>query len=287
LTAGNDGKALVYDHDTVAFGMSALGGSPDAAAVTFTPTTATDWNTDADPGNVDGALDQLAARVDDLEAAGGGTNVATDPLWDVAGDLAQGTGNNTGARLPIGTANQLLRVNSGATAAEWASVGRVLISEATPTGTSVSFTSIPNTYKSLYLEYVARSDRSGQTTEVLNLEFNADTTATNYRRQRLSAIGAAASAATGDDNTFAGIPAVNATAGQACYGWCRVIQYAGTAFNKIYINTFLYRSAATTNELSLYSAEWESTNAITRIDIVTVNGSNFVSGTTFRLYGEN
>ncbi len=47
------------------------GGIPDAADVTYTPTVATDWNSDTDPGDVDGALDQLAERVDDLEAGAG------------------------------------------------------------------------------------------------------------------------------------------------------------------------------------------------------------------------
>ena len=50
------------------------------------------------------------------------TNIpmATDVIWDAAGDLAVGTGANTGAKLSKGTALQQLRVNSGATALEWA-----------------------------------------------------------------------------------------------------------------------------------------------------------------------
>ena len=52
--------------------------------------------------------------------AGGGGAMATDVIWDVAGDLVQGTGANTAARLAIGTALQVLRVNAGATAVEWA-----------------------------------------------------------------------------------------------------------------------------------------------------------------------
>jgi len=44
--------------------------APDAAAVTYTPAVAADWDSDADPGDVDQALDQLAERVDDLEGAG-------------------------------------------------------------------------------------------------------------------------------------------------------------------------------------------------------------------------
>jgi hypothetical protein len=48
-----------------------------------------------------------------------GNAVATDTIWDAAGDLVQGTGANTAARLAIGTALQVLRVNAGATAVEW------------------------------------------------------------------------------------------------------------------------------------------------------------------------
>lgn len=43
--------------------------TPDASVVTYTPATATDWDSDTDPGNADDALDQLAERVDDLETA--------------------------------------------------------------------------------------------------------------------------------------------------------------------------------------------------------------------------
>lgn len=48
-----------------------------------------------------------------------GGNVATDAIFDAAGDLPVGTGSNTAARLPIGTALQVLRVNAGATALEY------------------------------------------------------------------------------------------------------------------------------------------------------------------------
>lgn len=47
-------------------------GMVDAGDVTYTPTVATDWDSDTDPGDVDEALDQLAERVDDLEGAAGG-----------------------------------------------------------------------------------------------------------------------------------------------------------------------------------------------------------------------
>jgi len=56
-------------------------------------------------------------------ASSGGGAVATDVIWDAAGDLAVGTGSNTAAKLAIGTALQVLRVNAGATALEYAAAG--------------------------------------------------------------------------------------------------------------------------------------------------------------------
>lgn len=93
-------------------------GAVDSDDVTYTPTTVADWDGSADPGDVEQALDQLAERVTDIEAIPPGS-VATDAIWDVAGDLVYATGANTAARLAIGTARQKLRVNSGATAPEW------------------------------------------------------------------------------------------------------------------------------------------------------------------------
>jgi hypothetical protein len=61
----------------------------------------------------------------DRTAVAGSGDVATDTIWDAAGDLVQATGSNTAARLPIGTALQVLRVNAGATAVEWAAAGNV------------------------------------------------------------------------------------------------------------------------------------------------------------------
>ena len=54
------------------------------------------------------------------ETCGGAGDVATDAIWDAAGDLAVGSGANTAARLPMGTANQVLKVNASGTAVEWA-----------------------------------------------------------------------------------------------------------------------------------------------------------------------
>ena len=69
------------------------------------------------------------------------------------GDIYYASAANTPARLGIGTAAQLLAVNSGATAPEWvaapAAGGMTLISTTALSGTSTTVDSIPGTYKGL------------------------------------------------------------------------------------------------------------------------------------------
>ena len=103
----------------------------------------------------------LEALADDIDAdvwAIKGTADAALPetIIDAAGDLIYGSAADTAARLPIGTAGQLLAVNSGATAPEWiaapSSGGMTLISTTNLNGSStVILSSIPSTYKHLLL----------------------------------------------------------------------------------------------------------------------------------------
>jgi hypothetical protein len=71
--------------------------APDARDVTYTPAVAADWDSDADPGNADNALDQLAERVDDLEGATLGDH-------DHSGDAGDG-GTFDAANLTSGAAD--------------------------------------------------------------------------------------------------------------------------------------------------------------------------------------
>lgn len=212
-------------------------------------------------------------------------DLATAAIWDAAGDLVQGTGANTGAKLTIGTANQLLRVNSGATAVEWASVGRVLISELTPTGTSASFTSIPATYKSLWLEWVARTDAAA-TSENIKVYFNNDTTDTNYYREETQGMDTSSSSGEADTSYCGAVAAANAAASDPGIGYAEIPYYAATTFHKMALFMSGERRAAAQQTVRINSVNWEDTSAINRVDILTAGG-NFVSGTTFRLYGVN
>lgn len=63
---GTTGVLQVHTHEG-----TGEGGIIDAMPITFTPADATDWNSSADPGNVDDALDQLADRTKTLEGGAG------------------------------------------------------------------------------------------------------------------------------------------------------------------------------------------------------------------------
>lgn len=61
---------------------------------------------------------RTAGTVQVAASVSGGGSVATDAIWDAAGDLAVGTGANTAAKLGIGSTGQVLTVAAGT--ASWA-----------------------------------------------------------------------------------------------------------------------------------------------------------------------
>ncbi len=81
-----NGKLTDVGGGVVSIDLTGDAGSPDAADVTYTPAVLTDWDGDADPGDVDEALDQLAERVDDLEGGGGAGAPTTAKYVTTAAD---------------------------------------------------------------------------------------------------------------------------------------------------------------------------------------------------------
>jgi hypothetical protein len=77
------------------------------------------------------------AGVETLMSGGaGGGSVATDAIWDAGGDLVQGTGANTAARLALGAAGTVLR-STGSAAAWGAPIGTDYASASTNTAHNV------------------------------------------------------------------------------------------------------------------------------------------------------
>jgi len=76
---------------------------------------------------------------------------------DAGGDLIYGTADNTVGRVAIGTARQMLQVNTGATAPVWANPITLATQQATTSGTSIDFTSIPAGVRRITVMFVGVS----------------------------------------------------------------------------------------------------------------------------------
>lgn len=168
--------------------------------------------------------------------------------------------------------------------------GRTLIDSQTPTGTgTVSFTSIPGTYKKLVIEYVARGTQAAASV-TMRVQLNGDTTAANYRRMLLVAFGASTVAGGGADDGVIddSVIAASGPANNASYGVIEFPFYAGTTFHKQVLGRSAKRvDTATNHQLTEVSTlNWENAGAITQIDLV-LSAGNFASGSIINLYGEN
>ncbi len=72
----NNEIIVIKQDGTVNNGQGGGGAGGDASAITYTPALLTSWNSSADPGNVDGGLDQLASRTKTLETASSNPDAA-------------------------------------------------------------------------------------------------------------------------------------------------------------------------------------------------------------------
>ena len=224
-----------------------------------------------------------------------------------AGDISyRASTANAKSRLAIGTAGQVLTVNSGATAPEWATVsagGMTLISEQTASAnSSLSFTSIAGTYKQLLLVW-SGIYHSGSGS-VFSLRFNNNSTANAYKINGLSGTGATAINSSSQEASYIeavgvnhnptpfGVGVNNSTSVlfTQAQGWLQIDNYASTTKYKTFHTDFhYYKNSATAGYTNVQlMGQWEDTAAITSLDIVRISGSDTFTNSTntsIRLYG--
>jgi hypothetical protein len=156
------------------------------------------------------------------------------------------------------------------------------IAASSPTGTTVTFTSIPQTYKHLRMHIVGRSSYTAYD-QTGNITFNSDTGA-NYRRRYTLSNGSPplypSSASANFSWALPDFPGSYIDANNFASGVCEIFDYADT--NKI--TTLSAFGGYTIGGFGQSSGYWNNTAAITRIDIVLSSG-NWVSGSHFALYG--
>ena len=145
--------------------------------------------------------------------------------------------------------------------------------------TSAEFTSIPGTYTHLQIRCLTGSSNAGAG---MKIEFNSDTSTSNYRNHYLYGTGSAVGAATDGNSNAWGIQGDGATVGMAGHV-VDILDYANT--NKYTTMRSLSGYDANGSGLIWFqSVLWMNTAAITNIKILR-NTSGFNQYSHFALYG--
>jgi hypothetical protein len=141
---------------------------------------------------------------------------------------------------------------------------------------SVTFSSIPATYRDLVVVFVA----AGSTTLQGRVRLNGDT-GSNYNYVRMSGSGSAATSASAASQTSGFLSAIaQATTTGALQMNINIMDYSAT--NKH--TTIISRADQSANGTEAFANRWANTAAVTSVQILTSTG-NWASGTTATLYG--
>ena len=208
---------------------------------------------------------------------------AVDPTTDVvttAGDLIYGTGADAVTRLGIGTASQYLAVNSGATAPEWVTLnagGMTLISTTTLTGSSITLSSIPQTYNNLRL--VVRNYRPSADAGLI-MRINGDS-ASRY----IATLNSSSNSSFGNSAMFIAENQQESSVASQFFSKVEIPDYTNTTTWKIAYRYGLGNGNTdpTYATGSFGTTVYNQTGAITSL-VISPDGANFTSGTVL-LYG--
>jgi hypothetical protein len=197
------------------------------------------------------------------------------------GDTIYSSSGTTPARLGIGTAGQVLTVNSGATAPEWATAssgGMTLLASGTLSGASLALTSISSSYQDLRL--VVRNLLPATDGTAIRLRFNNDSTANRYQWNSV-----ASNALFDKDHIEIQSYSTSNSSSQGI-NMINVYDYANTTTWK-YCDSRNFNNRAGTpanvNIDAIYKGIYNQTGAISQLNLFMSSG-NFTSG-NYYLYG--
>ena len=213
----------------------------------------------------------------DMDFVWGADGGMTNPMT-TTGDTIYSSSGSTPARLGIGTAGQVLQVNSGATAPEWATFaagGMTQLATGTLSGTSTTISSISGSYRNLQL-VIQNSLPASQAG--MALRFNADTT-TNYLTTSTSVIN------TTVNSTYMTVGQDQHTSG-ANLIVVDISDYANATTRKSLRSLAITANNATPGlNLIGYIGSWSGTSAITSISMGFAGFATSATGGTYYLYG--
>ena len=148
---------------------------------------------------------------------------------------------------------------------------------------SISFTSIPSTYKHLQIRIFAKTSRAGQPIDGMNIQFNGDT-ASNYSQHWIQGDGSTASAFGYASQTRGWLGMSGGATGNFSANIVDILDYTSTTKNK----THRYLAGEDANGsglIELGSGVWlNSSTAISSITILP-DYANYVQYSSFALYG--
>lgn len=150
---------------------------------------------------------------------------------------------------------------------------------------SISFTSIPQTYTHLHLSGIARSNRADYA-EFMKVQFNSDTAA-NYSDHHLYGDGTSAAADADTAATYISVIRIaggNAVANGFGGGFMDILDYASASKYKSTRSLFGYDDNGQ-GQVALTGGLWLSTAAIAAITLSPGTGTLFSQYTSFALYG--
>jgi hypothetical protein len=151
---------------------------------------------------------------------------------------------------------------------------------------SISFTSIPSTYKHLQIRLLGRIDRTGESSDFFTVRFNGDT-ASNYSWHALEGSGAANYSESGASTNLprnGDIAATTAGTGIFGAGVVDILEYANTNIYKT-VRSLAGNDRNGSGWIWFGSSNWRSTAAITSINILPTIGTSFQEYSSFALYG--
>lgn len=226
------------------------------------------------------------------------TVVAGVPSWAASatsvltttGDLLYASAANTLARRAIGTTGQVLTVSGGvptwATPASGGGYTLINTGGTALSGTSITISSIPNTYKFLYLVVVEAYTSAADS---LELRLNGDTSASNYRYANINNRDNSITGTKGDtqDNIKLSNSIGNSSDdNKRMYGVATFTNYTGTSGVGVAGQFYAFDTSIPATTSTLSNGVYNNSAAITSITLRTGSGNSFSGGTAY-LYGVN
>jgi hypothetical protein len=195
-------------------------------------------------------------------------------LLTTAGDIMYASSASNPDRLGIGTAGQILAVNSGATAPEWSTIsagGMTLLSTTTLSGTSTTISSINQTYNNLVILGQGVTWSTGNEVVFVNPNsveisgsYSGVVNTTGTRLSRVQPNGNVSNASNANTNF---VVTIN--------------NYTSAIHKPV---SYYGQNPSATSGTANFAGSLQTTSAVTEIQITTVNGTATLSGTVL-IYG--